>query len=216
VTADKADLRLAADAIPSLPPYQRVTSAADYDEVGFPAYLRRQTDDWMRTRINPNGATKVEVFTAIQKINDSAPGMLLESSVATDTNNGTFFLMAQRDGGQPNAGFRSKGTTQSDSRGVGIPAPARALIRGRGDIAADVSAIHINGALAGSSSADQGTGPYTEQTVFIGAREGVTLFANLREYSPPLLIFMQPADPGLSASQIARIEREINKSIRAY
>jgi hypothetical protein len=76
--------------------------------------------------------------------------------------------------------------------------------------------MHINGQASATSSTDHGTGAYSEQILFIGARGGTALFDSHREYSPLLLIFMQPADPGLSASQIARIEREMNKSIKAY
>jgi hypothetical protein len=220
VTADKADLRLAADAIPSLPPYQRVTSAADYDEAGFPAYLRRQTDDWMRTRINPNGATKVLALVALQKMSETPGGVVFEATESGASSPASIALFAPS--GTPNTYLiRSRGTAQSDLTVLGFTAPARHVLRCYAQInpgLEDVLTLHVNGAVAGSSTVDQGGGSFAERDYFIGARisPGLTLPLNSREYSPPLLIFMQTADPGLSASQIARIEREMNKSIKAY
>jgi hypothetical protein len=218
VTADKADLRLAADAIPSLPPYQRVTSAANYDEVGFPAYLRRQTDDWMRTRINPNGATKALMLTAVQKMSDAAAGCIFEATESNASSLGSVAMFAPNVVAS-NYMIRSRATGQSDLVVSGLSAPARHIVRGYSQNnpgTVDELTLHINGVLAGSSPTNQGDGPYLEREYFIGARAGTLLFANIREYSPPLLIFMQPADPGLSASQIARIENQMNRSIRAY
>jgi hypothetical protein len=209
------DLRLNADALPSLPPYQRVTSAADYDEVGFPAYLRRQTDDWMRASVNPNGATKVAAFWAGQRFSSGATLIVFETSISSTSVQSTIGLLTS---GTQAYSWRSRGASgsQGSATGGGVPQPAKLLFRGYASIEDDVCLLYINGQEVAASSADQGTGSYGAHPLFIGGRAGASLFDSHREYSPPLLIFMQTADPGLSASQIARIEREMNKSIKAY
>jgi hypothetical protein len=212
------DFRLAADDTASLPAYQRVSSAADYDEAGFPAFLRRQTDDWMKSRVNPSGATKLQIFTAVQKMSDAAVTALLEGTTSSASNAGTFAIFAPLIASTARIAFRSRGSAfQVDVlTPSNVPAPVRTVVRARGEIDNDVSDISINGGAAVSNPSDQGSGAYIEQDVFIGARAGTSLFANVREYTPPILLFMQPADPGLSTSQVRLIEREMNKSIKAY
>jgi hypothetical protein len=214
-----ADLRLSADAIPSIPAYQRVTSASDYDEAGFPAYLRRQTDDWMRaTAVNPAGATKALVMTAVQKMTDTVSGMAVETGPDSGINNGVFRLAVPASSGANSIGFVSRGTlsASADLPSSVYLSPSRLVVRAVSDIAGDSAQLHVNGVLGSSSTADQGTGAYLQNDIFVGSRAGTSLFVNLREYSPPLILFMQPDDPGVSDADIARIEREMNKSIKAY
>jgi hypothetical protein len=208
--ARKPDLRLTADVIPSIPAYQRVTSTTDYDTEGFPVKHRGVTDDTAFADINPNGATGVLLLTAVQKMTDSAPVMLIESSPTTDSNNGTFFLMAPRDGGSPNAGFRSKGTVLADVRGVGIPAFSRAVIGGFGDIANDIARIFING-VATTVTTDQGAGTYTPQRVYFGSRGNASLFENTNHFAPPLMLFTQPGDM-LPVSHFVRLQKAYAKA----
>jgi hypothetical protein len=210
-----ADVRPTADAIPSIPSYQAVRSATDYDEVGFPAYWRGQTDDWAKARINPNGATKVEIFTSIQKMSDSSIFCVLEHSVNWPSV-GAFALFAPGVSNSPGFGLRSSGQSgpgATVNSGGSRPAPIRAVVRGSASNASDYCRLFINGEMTNESLDDQGTGTYTEQDTYFGARAGTTLFANYREYAPPLIIFMQPSDPGLSAAQIKRLQRKFAKAI---
>lgn len=211
-TVTQADCRYSADAGIGKT-YQRVTSASDYDEEGFPAYLRRQTDDWSKAHINPNGATKVFVLTAIQKMSDAAIGAVLELGTNPASGSGNFSVLAPATVG-PTYRMGSKGSTAlvstiSDST---FPAPIRSLVVGIGDIANDVCSLTVNGTTT-TSAIDQGTGTYTEQDVFFGARAGSSLFVNDREYSPPLILFMQPSDPGISAAAIRKLTKLFSKGI---
>ena len=194
-------------------PYQRVTSASNYDEEGFPAFLRRQTDDWSKAHINPNGATKVFALTAVQKMSDASAGIVLESSGNSNSNNGCILLLA------PNApgtiAFRSNGTVvPTPSTFAGINSPTRTVIGGRGSISPPLSQCIVNGIEGPYITIAQGTGTYTEQDVFFGARAGTSMFVNDREYSPPLILFMQPSDPGISAAAIRKLTKLFSKGIR--
>ena len=208
----QADFRYSADAGIGKT-YQRVTSASDYDEEGFPAYLRRQTDDWSKAHINPNGATKVFVLTAVQPLNMTASAILLESSANGNSNNGTIALLAPN---SPDAiTFRSKGVEIPVlSTYFGAPAASRYVIAGNGYIPSRFAECVVNGVPGIASTGDSDVGTYTEQDFFFGARAGTVAFVNDREYSPPLILFMQPGDPGISAAEIRNLTKLFSKGIR--
>lgn len=205
------DLRFTADAIPSIPAYQRVTTASDYDEVGFPTYWRAQTDDWAKSHMNPNGATKAYVFWAGQKMSDAAEGVLVELGASILSNNGVFVLRGPHTAGLPDFAFYSKGTSSRGARNNSLLATIRVTAVGHGDITGGVCSLTANGTTT-TYIADQGTGTYTEQDVFFGARGGGSLFANIREYAPPLILFLQPAD-SLSASHLSKLQRGYAKAV---
>jgi hypothetical protein len=211
----KPQIRLAEDYIPSSPLYQWVNNPNDYDEVGFPAYYRGQTDDWAATFIDPNGATKLFILTSIQKMTDIAVATLMEGTSSSAGNTGTFAIFAPLSSGTARLTFRSRGTAfQSDiSTASNAPAPARLVVTAIGDIFNDISSISINGGAFLVNTADQGEGSYRAQSVFFGARGGTSLFMNYREYAPPLIIFCQTDDPGPSVSQIKRLQRKFAKAI---
>jgi hypothetical protein len=206
VFVDEPDLRLQADAHIGKP-YQRVTTASDYDEEGFPTYLRRQTDDWARAfAVNPNGATKALAFWAGQKMSESAAAVAFETSPTSSGNLGVLALFTPANNGVGNIAHRSGGSQLGSVPAALSAAPARVAVRTQSDITNDVNQLRINGSLAASATADQGTGTYLTHDLFEGARAGTSLFANVRTYTPPMVMFIQPADPGPTASEIARLE----------
>lgn len=76
-----------------LPPYQRVTTATDYDTAGFPLYLKcNGTSSAMSTNsINFTATDKMTVVTGVRKLSDTGYGMIVELSNAWDMlNTGTF------------------------------------------------------------------------------------------------------------------------------
>jgi hypothetical protein len=203
------DMRLTADAIPSIPSYQAVRSATDYDEVGFPAYWRGQTDDWAKARINPNGATKVLVMTAVQKMSTGTE-LYVEHGNRGTFNAGTFSLFVSG----TKAGFTAHGTVlPSGDAEVTMLITSRAALLAYGNIPTDYRALTSSTGVTGSQTNDVGIGSFTEQDTFFGSRTGTILFANYREYAPPLIIFMQTADPGPSIAQIKRMQRKFAKAI---
>jgi hypothetical protein len=205
------DHRLTADAIPSIPAYQRITTASDYDETNFPTYWRAVTDDWAKSHMNPAGATKAYVFWAGQKMSDAAIGTLLESSATSASNDGTLALVAPDAAAATTYLSRSKGTIAADALATGVAAPSRHVVSTVGDITNDVSSITVNSTTV-TSATDQGTGAYLEYDVFFGARAGTSQFANIREYAPPTILFLQPTD-SLSASHLAKLQNGYAKAV---
>jgi hypothetical protein len=203
----EADLRFTADTHIGKP-YQRTTTASDYDEEGFPTYLRRQTDDWARAfAVNPNGATKALCFWAGQKMSDAATAIAFETSNQSSATNGALSIFGPGTVG-PTYSSGSRGTFARFAEVVNAAygAPSRHVVKTQTSITNDVNQLYINGTLAASNSDDQGTGTYLTYDLFEGARAGTSLFANTRTYTPPMLMFIQPADPGPTASEIARLE----------
>lgn len=206
------DFRLTADAIPSIPAYQRVTSAFDYDDVGFPAHHREQTDDWGYTDLAPAGATKALVMWAGQKMSDATLAILVEHGPNANTTNGTFYLTLPHSGGSQ-VGMQSRGTVNSAIAGATPVAPARLVLQGVSDIPGALVQVFSNGVQVGQRAGDQGTGGYTSQRTYFGARAGTGLFANTRTFAPPMALFMQPGDPGLTASQLTALQKRFAKSV---
>lgn len=206
-----ADLRFEADATIGLPVYQAVVTAASYDETNFPTYWRAVTDDWAKSHMNPNGATKAYVFWAGQKMSDAAIGTLLESSATSASNAGTLALVAPDAAAATTYLSRSKGTIAADALATGVAAQSRHVVSTVGDITNDVSSITVNGTTV-TSTLDQGTGTYLKYDVFFGARGGTSLFANIREYAPPTILFLQPTD-SLSASHITKLKNGYAKAV---
>jgi hypothetical protein len=149
-----------------------------------------------------------------QKMSDAAAGSLVESG---GSNFNSIALFGPSAAASPNYLLRSKADGQIDLTTASVyAAPARHIIRGEAAITAgveDILKIYINGIEVASSNGNQGTGAYVENDYHFYARAGTSLFANIREYAPPLIIFMQTADPGPSVAQIKRLQRKFAKAI---
>ena len=82
----------------SLPAYQRVNTAKDYDTAGFPYYLSFDgVDDWLVTpSIDFTGTDKMTVFTADHSVYDNPtdPRAIVGLSTSTSGHNGTWWLTA--------------------------------------------------------------------------------------------------------------------------
>lgn len=203
------DVRLAADAIPSIPEYQRVTSATDYETVGFPAYHRVVTYDWAFADINPLGATSLTVIAAVQNFNTGGFKPIVEMAPITDTTQGTFNLGTP--GGPTRFSFQSFGSTRVQAVSNEYPLAIRAVLVGQGDILNDVSRLSVNGSVAANNTSDQGTGTYTPQRFYFDARGGTSLFADSRKVAPETIIFCQPGDT-LSPAHLTRLQRAYAKA----
>ena len=180
-----ADLRVATESA-SLPVYQRVAAATDYDTSGFPPYLAFDgSDDSMATSaINFSATDKMSVFAGVRKLSDAARGTVVELTASAAANNGAFHMTA------PNAAsatfaFESKGTVLTDAvEADNVPAaPVTVALTGLGNISGDSTIIRVNGVQEDIDTGDQGTGNYANAAMFIGARNQASLFFNGRLYS---------------------------------
>lgn len=219
----KPDARLNADAISSIPAYQRVTSPTDYDEVGFPCYHRGQTDDGAFANIDPAGATKALILWAGQKMSDAAAGTLL--GYRTSAVNGWFRVQGTSNAGLGRYGVGYRGDPGGTAGFLGtmpyqgFPAPNRNVLTVALDIGTAVQAsqasIRVNGAVPATSNdavAAGAVGAFSAGALTIGYEGAGSNFANDRTFGPPFLMFMQPGDAGLSASALARLEKKFLKA----
>jgi len=172
------DLRLSIDA--NLPPYQRVTSPTDYDEVGFPAYARFDgINYWLETggTVDMTSTDEVTVLAGVTKLSDAARGQIVEFGGGTD--NGAFNVFNFTDG---RLYFENRGTIVRSAASSVLTGPIKALLTGIGKISTDTALLRINGAQVATNSADQGTGNYGDYKFYMGSRGGASLPFNGRIY----------------------------------
>ena len=209
-----ADLRVTNTGV-GLPAYQAVVTSTNYDTTGFPLYLRFDgTDDFLLTGTITAGTNKVQVFSGVRKLSDTATGAVTELSVSLDVNNGAFALIAPANSGATSYAFTSKGTSPARApvvNSVFAAAPNTSVLTGLGDIAGDISTLRRNGSVFDTNTADQGTGNYLAYPLYIGRRGTSTLPFNGNLYS---LIIRFGAN--LDATTISNTETYVNGKTMAY
>lgn len=178
-----ADLRVTNDGV-NLPSYQRVVDANTYDSVGFPYYLKFDgVDDCLLTSsIDFTGTNKVTVFGGIRKLSDSAQAIVVELGPTVVSTNGTFALTAPNSVGA-NLNFSSRGTTTVDNTVTTYTSPITTVITAIGDISAPNNQIRINKAVAGTSTSSQGTGNYSNSSLYLMRRNNASSPFNGRIFS---------------------------------
>ncbi len=175
------DLR-PADLPASLPPYQRIAAATDYDTVGFPVYLDIDgTDDnYITGSIDFTGTDKMTIWAGLRKVDDTVR-TLCELGVNSNSTQGAFIVTTG-----VNASFGRYSTMGTGSRleplstYVGYfqselyPAPDSAVITAQHDIAGDLSRIRRNGSSTGAidGTGDKGTGNFGNYPVYLFSRGG--------------------------------------------
>jgi hypothetical protein len=179
------DLRRPIDTV-GMPSYQRVTSSSNYDTTGFFPYLRFDgADDSLYSAANINFSTSNEmtVFAGVAKLSDPAGGCIAEFGSDLFAGSGIFIL----DGpiSTDEYFWRSKGTGTSDVaiNSATYAAPVLSALTALGKISTDVSILRINAAQVGSSSSDQGSGNYANDTLNVGRRYNSYNAFNGRIYS---------------------------------
>ena len=189
--------------------YQLVSDAGGFnitDPVGFPTYPCHYLgfdgiDDFMVTpTITPN-ADKVQVFAGVRKLSDAARGMVTE--IGADVLSGTWSLNAPNSAATDYS-FRSGGTAIITAlTSATFSAPTTNVLTGIGDISGDLATLRVNGTQAAQNTADQGTGNYLANPLFIGRRAGTSLPFNGQLFG--LIVRFSTAN--LDASLISQTER---------
>ena len=189
-------------------PYQRVTTAADYDAdpAKFPAYLRFDgVDDALQTgNIDFTSTDKMAVWAGVDKVTGSATGVIVESSGSFSSNNGAFALL-----GHSTLGFEfaSRGTALSDTTFNPSPPASPSIVTASFDIGGGSVVRRVNSQQS-AITANQGTGQYGNYPVYIGGRSAASLFFNGRLYS----LIVRGAQTPLS--QIEATELYIKQKMR--
>lgn len=174
------DLRLAIDANIGKP-YQRVTSATDMDTEGFPFYSWTDgIDDWASTPVIPLGTMGVSAITAVNgvtKLSDSARSIVMELSAAPGTTPGTMVISAPEANGAGSYATYSIGSTPPTIKAevTGCAAPHKASLLSECDITNDIARLTVNNGAPVMPVADQGTGTFSNQPLYLFRRGGTTL-----------------------------------------
>jgi hypothetical protein len=206
--ATQPDLRTSADAALSIPAYQRVTDASNYDTSGFPCFFRWDgfDDSSATAAMDLTGTDKLTVVAGLHKSSDAASAIVAELSANVGAANGAFWLAAPPSAGAT-YGFASKGTTQATATG-NAAAPHTAVLTAVGDISSDISSLRMNGVVAQTTTTDQGTGNYGNHVLNLGRRNGASLPFSGRIYT------MIICGAARSASQIAQAERYVARKMK--
>jgi hypothetical protein len=166
-----ADLREKVFSNSNIPEYQSVASSGvTYDTVGFPVYIivRYSTASVFRTTssVDFTGTDKITITAGVNKLTDSASGILLELSEQSDINDGTFMLGASWSS-TDYYGFRSKGTISSvvKTNDESLLAPNIAVVSAIGDIANDIAKIKIQPIIPLNISGSDDNNIYTTEYI---------------------------------------------------
>lgn len=194
------------------PAYQRVNTATDYDTVGFKPYLSfNGVNQWLRSigSIDLTYGDKVFFCAGMRKLSDAARSMMCEFGMSWE-NPGTFAIEFADPAGFANYVAGSNGTTLVKVTASGYAAPITNVVSSDCDISGKKVALRINGSQQAVSSSSQGTGNYGNNVLYLGARAGASLWANMRMHG------LVVAGKAASASEIASTETWLNQKTGAY
>lgn len=158
-------------------------------------------DDFLQTGNIAWATDEVTVTAGLRKLSDAALGAIVELGVGGA--NGTFSL-ASATGGLPNYRFLTQGTISSQAVSGTINAPNTAVISGVGDVSSDSATLRVNASQAAQSAADQGTGNYSTNPLYIGMRAGTSLPFN------GILFGLTAVNAVLDATQLGMVELSTN------
>lgn len=129
-------------------------------------------DFWQTASLDFTSTDKVTIIAGVLKSSDASGALIAELSASLVVNPGTFGLLAPASV-SPGYGFQSKGTVAATAAvTTGFPAPATNVLTGIGDISTDRCLLRVNSIQVASHAIDQGTGPYGNFPLYIGARGG--------------------------------------------
>jgi hypothetical protein len=208
-----AQLLTAADVTATGNAYQRIAAATVYDTAAvFRPYLAFDgLDDSLSTSaINFTSTDKMTVFAGVTKSSDAALGIVSELGNRNLVQAGSFTLNAPRSAGNPTYAFVVEGTAVTDNTITGYTAPITNVLTARGDIAAPLNQLRVNGAVAGTLTTTLGTGNFGNWALYVGRRNNATFPFNGRLYS---LIVRGAAS---STTEIFDAELWVNARTGAY
>lgn len=169
-------------------------------------------DDFLATyAIDLTGADKVGVFAGVRKLSDAAAGIVVEHSINTAVNAGSFRIDAPSSPGANNYRFLSTGSGADTAVTAAVAAaPHSDVLTGIGDIGGDLATLRVNASQVAQSTANQGTGNFGNYPLYIGRRGGVSL-PFLGNIYGLIVVGKLP-----SAAEIANIETFLNQKTGAY
>lgn len=205
-TVTQADLRLSLD---SAYPYQRVTTATDYADIGAPRRIKYDgIDDFLQTASVDFSATdKMTVWAGVRKLSDAAVACCMELSANVGSNNGAFSLFTPITAAN-NLQFVSKGTATASVSITGYAAPISLVISAACDISGDYAGVRVNSSLQTPVTTNQGSGNYGNYPLYFGARAGTSLRFSGEVFSPEVI-----RGAASTAAQIDMVKLVINRNM---
>jgi hypothetical protein len=181
VTVSRPSITLLADAAY---PYQRVTTATDYADVGVPrSFLFYGFDDSLYTAstLNLSGTDKVTVWAGVYKNSDAATGAVVHHRITPSTySDGSFFINGPEPGGTASFGVGCRGTTAlAWYQALGLPAPRSVVISGSFNTGAATKAEQVipryNGTVVqtGGSAGATSAGNFANAVTHFGSAGGL-------------------------------------------
>ena len=165
------------EAGPTATTYQRVTTATDYDTVGFLHYLKFDgVDDSLSTgSIDFTATDKMTVVAGLTKLSEAAAGIACAVGVNINTTPGVD--LAAGPNTNKSVAYGSRGTTLAYPvyTNASISVPKTMVLTGQSDISADICTLRVDGSQVVSSASDQGSGSYGSAAIYIGRRGGTSL-----------------------------------------
>jgi hypothetical protein len=120
------------------------------------------------------GTDKVVVVAGISKSNDTT-GILLEHSVNSNVNNGSFFVLVGADNGLTNCYELVSRGTSSVTTGEGlVPAPNTSILLGTIDVTTSNTKLRRNYVVKHNSFSYLGSGNFGNYVTYIGSRGGTS------------------------------------------
>ena len=136
-------------------------------------------DDFLQTNnIDFTATDKVSLFAGVAKLLDRAQ-IIVELSSNTNTNSGSFYLVAGSDYGGIGYTSTARGSSNvfadTTARNFTYVAPDVAVLSVKHDISGDLSSMRRNGVIGIKGLGDKGTGNYGNYPLYIGRRGLATL-----------------------------------------
>jgi hypothetical protein len=190
---------------PTATPYQRVTTATDYEDIGLPRYLQFDgVDDGLYTAVNLDlsGTNKVTACAGVTKLSDAATATVAETSAIAALNNGAFGLFAPS-ANNPSYAIAARGSVYQAANiaNVAYAAPQTVVESGTADIGGGLVLLRLNGAQVATNTSGMGSGNFASYPLYVGRRNNATSPFNGRIHS---LIVRGTLTDALTLSQTER------------
>ena len=205
-----ASLTLATDAHL---PYQWVNTATDYDAdpAKFPAYLRCDgVDDALQTgNIDFTSTDKMTVWAGMTNLSDATVAELVGLSSNPSLNGGRFTIRSTFAAGSVGRTWHTTGASMGTIASfTGVSTPGTNILTGVSDLAAPLMVARRDGIVTQTQTYNLGGGTFSNNPLYIGARNGTSNYFNGRLYS----LIVRGAQTPLS--QIEATELYIKQQMR--
>ena len=179
-------------------------------------------NQWLQTNsIDFTNTAQMFVSAGVRKLSDymgeATAAIIAEVSSNVAANNGSWALTGSIGyGSNRKYTFQSKGTlsfVEANTTNASYAAPVTNIVSGISDLngsPSDYARLKVNNTQVAENTADQGTDNFGNYPLYIGARAGTSLWANIRLYQ------LVVAGKQASADEITNTETFINQKTGAY